>query len=179
MNEKRGPFDGPIRILQEFVDGKRGWCGIYPESCAKAICVLEGWPKRKPLIEAAGKRPKVVCLCGSTRFPEAFQRASLEETLGGKIVLSIGCNLRDDKAFDTFTQEHKREIKLQLDELHKRKIDLADEVFILNVGGYVGESMRSEIKYAIEHGKPVRWLEPESADATLRSLESLPGKEEK
>jgi hypothetical protein len=49
--------------------------------------------------------------------------------------------------------------KFQLDELHKRKIDLADEVFVINVGGYIGSSTRSEIDYAVTHGKPVRYLE--------------------
>lgn len=104
--------------------------------------------------------PKVVCLCGSTRFLDAFRKAMAEETYFGRIVLSIGCNLRDHE-FDTFTQEHKAEIKIALDELHKRKIDLADEVLVLNVGGYVGDSTKSEIRYAIEHGKPIRWLEPD------------------
>jgi cell division protein FtsB len=51
------------------------------------------------------------------------------------------------------------EQKIALDELHKRKIDLADEVLVLNVGGYIGESTRSEIEYARKLGKPVRYLE--------------------
>ena len=51
-------------------------------------------------------------------------------------------------------------VKEMLDELHKRKIDLADEVFVLNVGGYIGESTRSEIEYAQEHQKKIRYLEP-------------------
>ena len=53
-------------------------------------------------------------------------------------------------------------VKQQLDELHKRKIDLCDEVLVLNVGGYVGDSTRSEIRYALEHGKPLRFLELEN-----------------
>lgn len=51
-------------------------------------------------------------------------------------------------------------IKTMLDELHKRKIDLSDEILVLNVGGYIGESTRSEINYAEAHGKPVKYLEP-------------------
>jgi hypothetical protein len=46
------------------------------------------------------------------------------------------------------------------DELHKRKIDLADEVMVLNVGGYIGDSTRSEIEYAVKTGKTVKYLYP-------------------
>lgn len=106
--------------------------------------------------------PKVVCLCGSTRFMEAFQKANLNETLKGNIVLSIGCNTKSD--VELFSAQNRdaefEETKRKLDELHKRKIDLADEVFVLNVNGYIGESTRSEIEYAEAHNKPVRYLEP-------------------
>jgi hypothetical protein len=50
-------------------------------------------------------------------------------------------------------------IKADLDALHLRKIDLADEVLILNVGGYIGESTSRELDYAIRHNKVVRYLE--------------------
>lgn len=108
--------------------------------------------------------PVIVCLCGSTRFWRTFQEASLRETLAGKIVLSIGSARSaddDDKSFGGYTpaDEYDR-VKVQLDELHKRKIDLADEVLILNVGDYIGQSTRSELDYAIAHGKRIRWLEP-------------------
>jgi hypothetical protein len=107
------------------------------------------------------QRPIIVCLCGSTRFGEAFQRANLEETLALKIVLGIGCDMRRDAELfiDTSEKELKR-IKADLDELHKRKIDLADEVLILNVGGYIGESTASELAYAKAAGKTIRYLEP-------------------
>jgi hypothetical protein len=91
---------------------------------------------------------------------DAFQTANLTETIAGKIVLSIGCNTKSDSdliALGELTEE----AKAALDELHKRKIDLADEVLVLNVGGYIGESTRSEIDYAQEHGKPLRFLERE------------------
>ena len=103
-------------------------------------------------------RPTIVCLCGSTRFSEAFRAANLRETIAGKIVLSLGCDTKSDTdliALGELTEES----KAALDELHKRKIDLADEVLILNVGGYVGKSTISEIAYAQEHGKLIRWLE--------------------
>jgi len=104
--------------------------------------------------------PKIICLCGSTRFKNHFVEHNLEETLAGKIVLSIGCDMRSDEdIFGHMSPEEFAETKRQLDELHKRKIDLADEVLILNVGGYIGESTQSELDYAIAHGKFVRMLE--------------------
>lgn len=95
-------------------------------------------------------RPIIVCLCGSTRFGQAFREANLHETLRGKIVLTIGCDLRgDDEIFCRMSDDELASIKTMLDELHLRKIDLADEVLILNVGGYIGESTRREL--------PTRW----------------------
>jgi hypothetical protein len=105
-------------------------------------------------------RPKIVCLCGSTRFKDAFDEAAYQEAMAGRIVLSVGFfmhatgNRHGDHVGCTPDQ------KIQLDELHKRKIDLADEILVLNVGGYIGESTRSEINYAVAHGKPARYLEP-------------------
>ena len=109
-------------------------------------------------------RPIVVCLCGSTRFGKEFAEANLRETLAGKIVLTIGCSMRSDaELFKDATPEAVQRIKSDLDELHKRKIDLSDEVLILNVGGYVGESTLGELIYAQGTYKHVRWLEPQSA----------------
>ena len=99
-------------------------------------------------------RPTIVCLCGCGRFRQAFERAEFDETLAGKIVLTMGCNTHDI-ARSVELAHHKP----QLDELHLRKIDLADEVFVLNVGGYIGESTARELAYALEHGKTVRMLE--------------------
>lgn len=108
-------------------------------------------------------KPTVVCLCGSTRFSEAFREANLRETLAGRIVLTIGCDMKSDA--EVFADKEQWEldiIKSDLDQLHKRKIDLADEVLILNVGDYIGSSTRSELGYARSLGKRVRWLEPSS-----------------
>ena len=112
--------------------------------------------------EGLRQHPKIVCLCGSTRFGKAFQDANLNETLVGNIVLSIGCNMKSDtEIFGHLSEAKLTEIKVKLDELHKRKIDLADEVLILNVGGYIGQSTRSELEYAKAHNKIIRFLEPE------------------
>ena len=105
--------------------------------------------------------PEIVCLCGSTRFYDAFQQANYDLTMQGKIILSVGF-------YPHATAEaghgegvgHDSAQKVKLDELHKRKIDLADRVFVLNVGDYVGESTRSEIEYARAHGKTIEYLEP-------------------
>lgn len=104
-------------------------------------------------------RPTVVCLCGSTRFYEAFQRANYEETMAGRIVLTVGFYPHSQEQAHGETVGCTPEQKAALDELHLRKIDLADEILVLNVGGYVGESTRREIAYARAHGKRVRWLE--------------------
>lgn len=106
-------------------------------------------------------RPTIVCLCGSTRFLEAYRKANLDETLAGRIVLTIGCDMRSDgELFANMSEARRQEIKAELDELHLRKIDLADEILVLNVGYYIGESTRREIDYALDTGKVVRYLEP-------------------
>jgi dienelactone hydrolase len=97
-------------------------------------------------------RPTIVCLCGSTRFRDEFARVNRELTLTGAIVIAPGVF---GHSGDPFTDDD----KLRLDELHLRKIELADEIFVVNVGGYIGESTRREIAYAKEIGRPVRHLE--------------------
>lgn len=101
----------------------------------------------------------IVCLCGSARFRKAFREANLRETLAGKIVLSICDTRSDQEIFGHLSESERHEIKAQLDELHLRKIDLADEVLILNIGGYIGESTQRELDYARGQGKVVRFLE--------------------
>ena len=119
-------------------------------------------------------RPTIVCLCGSTRFSEAFQQANLKETLAGKIVLTIGCDTKSDgELFGS--EEEKASIKAMLDELHLRKIDLADEVLFLNVGGYIGESTRREYDYALGHGKIIRFLEPTSLPSQFETIDESYG----
>lgn len=103
--------------------------------------------------------PTIVCLCGSTRFKAAFDDANYKETMAGKIVLSVGFYMHasGNRHGDGVGCDDQQ--KIALDVLHKRKIDLADEVLVLNVGGYIGESTRSEIAYASALGKPIRYLE--------------------
>lgn len=110
---------------------------------------------------ADANRPEVVCLCGSTRFVDEFLRQNLRLTLEGKIVLSIGCDTKSDAELGSARElgGEAPTTKRRLAELHIRKIDLADRVLILNVGGYVGESTRAEVDYAAAHGKTIDYLE--------------------
>jgi len=104
-------------------------------------------------------RPKIVCLCGSTKFMKQFIEANREETLNGNIVLSVGCDLKGDDWFSQFSAEKMEQIKKVLDPLHLEKIKLSDEVLVINIGGYIGQSTRNEIKFAESLGKRVRYLE--------------------
>jgi hypothetical protein len=97
-------------------------------------------------------KPTVVCLCGSTRFLEAYQQANKSETLAGRIVLSVGM-FGHHEGLDMDGP-----VKAMLDRLHLAKIDLADEILVLNVGGYVGESTAREIEHARATRKRVRYL---------------------
>ena len=108
-----------------------------------------------------GPRPEIVCLCGSTRFYDQFQQANYDLTMVGHIVLTVGFypHAKSQHGHGEGIGHDSNE-KVELDELHKRKIDLADWVHVLNVGGYIGESTRSEIDYAQRIGRPVRYLEP-------------------
>lgn len=105
------------------------------------------------------ERPKIVCLCGSTRFYEEFDQVSLEETLKGNIVLSIGSHRSPDAT--SLLGLDQKALAQQLDllkELHAAKIRLADEIIVINVDGYIGPSTAEEISYAVKLGKPVRYI---------------------
>ena len=101
------------------------------------------------------RRYPIITLCGSTRFKEQFLEAQTRLTLAGNIVISVGLfgHSGDDEVWTEGTKE-------MLDDMHKRKIDMADSIYVINVGGYIGESTRSEIAYAREKGKGILYLEP-------------------
>ncbi|MBR3074772.1 MAG: hypothetical protein IKH11_03325 [Bacteroidales bacterium] len=100
-----------------------------------------------------GRYP-VITLCGSTRFKEQFIEAQKRLTLAGNIVISVGLfgHNGDNEVWTEGTKE-------MLDDMHKRKIDLADGIYVINVGGYIGQSTRSEIDYARRTGKTIEYLE--------------------
>lgn len=106
------------------------------------------------------KKPKIICLCGSTKFTVEMLIKQWELTKQGYIVLTW-CALPDEylKGEDKAHIGEQEGVKVVVDEVHLCKIDLADEVFILNVGGYIGNSTRKEIEYAQKLGKPINYLE--------------------
>ncbi len=120
-------------------------------------------------------RYKVITLCGSTRFKDEFMEAQKRLTLAGNIVISVGLfgHSGDTEVWDGMDEDTLSETKLMLDDMHKRKIDMADEIFVVNAGGYIGESTRSEIAYALRTGKAVRYLEDMGAsdEAMVREEE--------
>lgn len=104
---------------------------------------------------------KVITLCGSTRFKNAFLEAQKKLTLEGNIVISVGLfgHAGDSEVWEGMSEDTLTRTKIMLDDMHKRKIDMADEIFVINVGGYIGQSTASEIAYARSTGKTVRYLE--------------------
>ena len=98
---------------------------------------------------------KIITLCGSTKFKDEFIAVQKRLTLEGNIVISVGLfgHSGDDEVWTESTKD-------MLDDMHKRKIDLSDEIFVVNAGGYIGSSTKSEIKYAVKTGKKVSYLYP-------------------
>jgi hypothetical protein len=102
--------------------------------------------------------PRIVAICGSTRFMPEMNEADLRETEAGRIVVRPGCDLKS--AHDLWSDPVQAQaLKARLDELHRSKIMLSDEVLV--VGDYIGDSTRAEIAYARSLGRPVRFTHPE------------------
>lgn len=104
---------------------------------------------------------KIVTLCGSTKFKKEFLEIQKKLTLLGYIVISVGLfgHSGDNEVWENMDEGTLTKTKSMLDDMHKRKIDLSDMIYVINVGGYIGESTRSEIEYAKSTGKEVRYLE--------------------
>src|ERR1035437_4645506 len=98
---------------------------------------------------------KIITLCGSTKFKDEFIAVQKRLTLEGNIVISVGLfgHSGDDEVWTESTKD-------MLDDMHKRKIDLSDEIFVVNAGGYIGSSTKSEIEYAVKTGTKVSYLYP-------------------
>ncbi len=97
---------------------------------------------------------KVITLCGSTKFKDDFIEQQKRLSLEGNIVISVGFfELSGNN--EIWTEETKE----MLDDMHKRKIDMADEIFVINKNGYIGNSTKSEIEYALKAGKKVNYME--------------------
>ena len=104
---------------------------------------------------------KVITLCGSTKFKDEFLKAQKDLTLKGNIVISVGLfgHSGDSEVWENMDEGTLIKTKEMLDDMHKRKIDMSDEIFVINVNGYIGDSTKSEIEYAIKTGKKVNYLE--------------------
>lgn len=162
-----------MRIFQDNVDD------LWVERAdSTLVCMAEGvrsdaaedgWGERTfddvergygPLVRMVpGIKAKIITLCGSTKFKEEINRANAELSMLGNLVISLGVFGHTDMPGMDWTTGGS-EVKRMLDDLHKQKIDLADEIYVVNVNGYIGESTRSEIDYALASGKAVRYLEP-------------------
>lgn len=108
------------------------------------------------------KKPKIVCLCGSTRFTEEFKEAAKAETLSGNIVLTVHLSTKPESemyysSLASFEEKELDQIREGLDQLHFKKINIADEILVINVDGYIGESTQREIQYAKSLGKSIRY----------------------
>lgn len=104
---------------------------------------------------------KIVTLCGSTKFKKEFLEIQKKLTLLGYIVISVGLfgHSGDNEVWENMDEGALTKTKSMLDDMYKRKIDLSDMIYVINVGGYTLESTRSEIEYAISTGKEVHYLE--------------------
>lgn len=104
---------------------------------------------------------KVITLCGSTRFKKEFMEAQKRLTLEGNIVISVGLfgHSGDNEVWENMDEGTLTKTKEMLDDMHRRKIDMADGIYVINVGGYIGASTRGEIEYAETTGKTVEYLE--------------------
>ena len=96
---------------------------------------------------------KIITLCGSTKFKDEFLKIQKELTLAGNIVISVGLFGHSGD-----TEVWTESMKEMLDDMHKKKIDMADEIFVINADGYIGNSTKSEIEYAEAHNKKVNYL---------------------
>ena len=94
----------------------------------------------------------IITLCGSIKFKEEFMKVQEELTLKGNIVFT-------PNFFNNLKDEINMETKKMLDEMHRQKIDMSDEIYVINLGGYIGESTKSEIEYAKAKGKKISYLE--------------------
>ena len=99
-----------------------------------------------------GRKFNIITLCGSIRFKEEFLKVQERLTLKGNIVFT-------PNFFNNFKGEISVEMKKMLDEMHREKIDLSDEIYVINLNGYIGESTKSEIEYAIANGKKIKYFE--------------------
>ena len=147
-------YEESAQWLQDYEADERG---ELPRDLKRGILSQDGLDEvfdEATSLSSPSRHYPVITLCGSTRFKEQFLEAQKRLTLAGNIVISVGLfgHSGDDEVWTEGTKE-------MLDDMHKRKIDMADGIYVINVGGYIGASTRSEIDYALAHGKKVEYLE--------------------
>lgn len=141
------PTGDPDRVSVVY-DGQPG--AVFPAAVQYLVSAADApEPDPKRLLAPA----PVVCICGSTRFRHEMADANRRLTLDGSIVVAPGVF---GHSGDAMTEEQ----KTALDALHLQKIDLAQSIYVVNPGGYIGESTTREIAYAERTGKPVAYLVP-------------------
>lgn len=144
-----------------------------PSGCNGVAPAQKEGPERQGPCERPSpcERPTVVCLCGSSRFRTTWEAAMLQEELAGRITLAMGFYGHHMPGFD---MTDANPVKRAADELHLRKIEMADEVLVLDVGGYIGDSTRREIVHATGLGKPVRyWSQERNSTAGVHQAEAM------
>lgn len=148
-------FDTDVYV-ERFAHG-----GMSSGSVSGSFWLSKGIPFLIENLRRAKAGYPVITLCGSTRFKDAFIEAQKRLTLEGNIVISVGLfgHSDDEEVWDGMDEGTFSKTKKMLDDMHRRKIDMADEIYVINVGGYIGESTRYEIEYAEMHDKRVRYLE--------------------
>ena len=118
------------------------------------------------------KKPKVVVLCGSSKFCQIMALCAwlIERD---EQAITTGLHLLPEWYSSDLPHSHLAEhegIALEMDELHMRKIDLADEVFVVNYGDYIGDSTKNEIEYAQANSKPIRWFQHDDIGAKVKDI---------
>lgn len=98
-------------------------------------------------------RPTIICLCGSTKFKSDFERVAREQTLKGRIVLTLALFSRADG--ETLDSDQ----RILLQHLHRHKIKMSDEILVVNRDGYISSSTQSDIEFAQSSGKLVEYME--------------------
>ena len=156
---KNNPNRDTYKLVSEAIAKNDGYCCCAVQHTPDKLCMCKDFQEQAaPGFCHCGRYYKIrnaetVVLCGSTRFVDKFHEINRKLTLEGYIVLAPGVYGHASK------EPPSEQEKAALDELHFLKIEKADWVYVLNVGGYIGESTRREIEWAEELGKPIKYLE--------------------